>query len=178
MGGAIYWRAFRTRGVYANMAAFRRVIGEGMVQTVFPKIEKRLQAKVVHWKVEVKFLMTKVINEQGIAVKAFPSGTGAKYWKWNTLGVHARTITVKKQFTQKLHKFKRYKPALGIPPKGARVRSALRAAGITFRYSLKWPGIVPKYYEKQVADEYRPGFQRDMENIVRRAVTAAQREGR
>lgn len=177
MGGVIYFRAFRTRGVYANMSAFRRVVGEGMTATVFPKIQKRLQAKVAHWKIEVKFLMTKIINEKGITVKAFPSGTGAKYWKWATRGTKGHTIRVKKKHTQKFHKFKRYKPALGIPPKGARMNPALRAAGIAFRYQLFVPARPGKFYEKQVALEYNLEFRRDMENIVKRGVRAAQREG-
>jgi len=177
MGGVVYWRAFRTRGVYANMPAFRRVVGEGMVKTVFPKIQKRLLAKITHWKVEVKFLMTKLINEEGISVKAFPSGVGAKYWKWATRGTKGYVIKVKKKHTQKLHRFKRYKPALGIPPKGARVRSALRAAGIAFRYQLFVPPRPGKFFEKQVAKEYNPEFRRDMENIIRRGVRAAQKEG-
>jgi len=177
MGGVVYFRAFRTRGVYANMPAFRRVVGEGMVKTVFPKMQKRLLAKITHWKVEVKFLMTKLINEEGVSVKAFPSGVGAKYWKWATRGTKGHTIKVKKKHTQKLHRFKRYKPALGIPPKGARVRSALRAAGIAFRYQLFVPARPGKFFEKQVAKEYNPEFRRDMENIIRRAVRAAQKEG-
>jgi len=162
------------------MPAFRRVVGEGMASVIYPALVTQLEDKVSHWKIEVKFLMTKTLNEKGISVKAFPSGKGAKYWRFRSYGTAEHTVRVKKLNTMRHWPFKRYKPALALPGKGV-----IRGLGpapfspgtVAFRHQVVVRAMPGLFFEKQVALEYKDEFRRHMENIVRRGVTAAQREG-
>ncbi len=166
--------------MYASMDAFRRVLDDGMTNIVYPKIASRLEAKVEHWEIEVKMLMTKRVDEKGITIKAFPSGKGARLWRFKSFGTRMHTVRVKKLYTMRNWKFKSYKPALALPFKGVRRGfgpAPFQPGTLGFRYNVivpKRPGV---FFEKQVAAEYNKEFRRDTENIVRRAVRAAQREG-
>lgn len=185
MAGEILYRAFRTRGVYANMDAFRRVVGEGMQQTVFPKIVKGLEGQIEHWDVDdqfLEFLPVKLISEAGISIKVFPRGPGVKLWKFKSFGTKEHKVRVKKTHTMRHHRFKRYKPALALPNPGVKrgFGPAPFAPGtVGFRHEVVVPAMAGQFFEKRVADDYKANrqFSRDMEKIVRKAVRAAQKEG-
>lgn len=177
-----YFRAFRTRGWIANFEAGRRVIQQEMQQKVLPRLIKASKERTQGWKGSPDFRVWTQIDREGIHGYCEPIGPLAPYWWRVSDGVPGHWITVKKNTT--FRKFKGYRPALRLnkyhpstTPSGGYGSNAYRMPPTGYRRKVWWPGIRPRRFGAHIAEQVQPMFQRDMENAVRRAVTAAQREG-
>lgn len=175
-------RVWRTRGVYANTAAFRRVINKGMINEVAPLLEASMQKRVATWKEPPQFKALHFVTAKGIRLKMIPLGPGAQKWKWVSWGVKGRWRSVKK--TSTFRGYKGYRPALRLRryaprtfPGGFFSGPGLKYGPVAYRRRVWWPGITPRYFEKDIINEFRRTYYRVLENIVRRAVRRAQREG-
>lgn len=155
-------------------------------------LSKALKARTAGWKNPVDISFTDEITSDAITLDVFPSGGGAKYWLWVSRGVQGHPIPIggprqgfSRGYTPRSRKSGKYRKALSIyryTPKttawGAYGGPGLRTFSHYQRYVPWWPGIAPRNFEEAVAAEMAPQYQRVMENIVRRAVRAAQREGK
>lgn len=177
----LYFRAFRTRGVYANIPAFRREFARTFQTKVGPGLAAANAKQVAHWKVAPGFAIKHDTSAAGISVFVYPKGPAAKVWYWHVKGVKGRTIRPKRH-RQPKYRFRTKGRSPRTKGRGRRpTRAALRFRGrsgeILFRNKVFWKGIRPKPYPQNAANEYTPTFYRLMENTARRAVRAAQREG-
>ena len=177
----ILYRKIRSRRLYANVDAFRRVTKSGMVSDVVPVVNKALAKRVRDWKVSLGFGYSITINAQGTALHVFPEGSGARYWRWVSLGVAGHPIRPRPGRVGKGGR----PPALSIYRYRAKTGVGNRYGMGSWRrfqgyasYIPWWPGIAARNFEVHAANELRPEYRRLMENILRRAVRAAKREGR
>ncbi len=160
-----------------------------MKSTIGPKLKGSLLARVANWSVVVEIALEQTIEERGITVYAYPTGEGARFWNYVSRGVPGHPIYPRRQWSTRGS----YK---GYTWGRSRRRAALRLhhyrpmtrPGNVFGqpkwrqfsgfrpYVAWWPGITPRLFEENVAEELNPWYRRQMENIVRRAVRAAKRE--
>lgn len=183
----LYFRAFRTRGVYASWPAFRREINNEMQNYVFPDLVRLHNNVVAYWKVKPIFKGKVTIDQSGISVTTYAEGEAAKIWyshiqgvegRWirpsrarRRLRIHARKQRLGRKYKRETKKIGRLRRPMALKFKG------LRDGTIVYRKKVWWTGIQPKPYLVRVAGEYRETFYRRMENASRRGVRAAQREG-
>lgn len=175
----VYFRKFRSRRIYANMAAFRRVIAEGFRAEIAPPLVQLHQAQIAHWKKQLPFDAAHETTPAGVAVEIIPRGPLARLWYWHTFGVKGRVIQPRRH-----RAVGRALRPTGRPAghrTGRPKRAALRFVGptgeVVYARRVVWKGIKPRHYPERVAQAFRPQFYKLMESIVRRAVTAAKREG-
>jgi len=176
----IYFRAFRTRGVYADYPAFREQMYFGLQEVrhgLVPMFEKTCS----HWKKQPTFLSMWNITQKGISVDIVPAGDAAPLWWWHNNGVAGRTIRPKR------HRQPRQRilaePRVGRGGRVHRMRTAPRATlrfrgrggEWVYRRSVEWKGLLRQNWTGKIATEYNPEFRRIMENAARRGVRAAQR---
>lgn len=185
----IYYRKLKSRGVYANVAAFRRTIVEGTIQEVVPMTTKALKARTTGWAYTPDFQYKVDVEPTGIFTHVFPSGWGEQYWTWVSLGVKGHPIYPRRKyskgFTPRSRKSGKYPAALSIysytpftTPGGGYGGAGQRYFVGYRRFVPWWPGIRPRNFEQHVAKELRPEYLRLMRNMVRRAVRAARREAK
>lgn len=182
IGPVLIYRAFRTRGVYANYDAFRDQIALGMTRDVFPLVGRAMSARVENWKHKPNFSPEHWVSEKGIFLEAIPVGPNAKYWEWVSGGVKGHWITVKNRPTRSGKKG--YKPKLRMykyTPKttvgGGYGGPGTYQPPARFATRVWWPGIEPRDFESYIVEEVKPDFRRFMENAARRGVRRMQREG-
>lgn len=176
----VLYRKIRSRRLYANQAAFRRSVQEGMRKDVAPLVTLALAKRVSTWNTEIGFEYRMSLDSKGVGLHVFPTGEGAKFWRWVSRGVAGHPIRPKKMWspsTKGRYRAKltlyRYSPKTtpggGYGGTGFRQFSGYRA------YVPWWPGIAARLFEEHAARELRVPYRRTMENIMRRAVRAAKR---
>lgn len=163
-----------------------------MRRDVYPMLSNALQARTEGWENPVEFSYIDEITPDAITLDVIPVGGGAKYWTWVSRGVQGHPIPMSGPrqgfsagYTKRSRKSGKYRKALSLfkyVPKTT-VWGAYGGPGTrTFygyrRYVPWWPGIAPRHFEEQVAGEKAEQYHKLMENIVRRAVRVAQREGK
>jgi hypothetical protein len=161
-----------------------------MDRTVVPEVRKALAARVANWSVVVDFETYVTVEVAGISMFVYPAGEGARFWVYVSRGVPGHPIYPRRVWSARGS----YKgQAWGRSYKRAALRlhhynPMTRAGNVYGRPRWRqfsgyrsfipwWPGITPRLFEENVAADLKPWYQREMENIVRRAVTAAKREG-
>jgi len=170
----VYMRYFRTRGLYANVRAFRRVINAEYRNHIGPGLARANAEVVSKWKKKPDFEVSHKVTKEGIRVDVIPTGPVAKLWWWHVRGVEGRTIRprVHRQPPNRMLSRKRRRTA-----SRATLRFMGREGRWVYRRKVFWKGIRPKPYPQMAAKAYRPTFLRRNEKMLRRAVRAAQREG-
>lgn len=175
----LYFRKFRSRRIYANVGAFRRVIAAGFRAEIAPPLVKLHLEQIAHWKKRPPFEAAHEVTPAGVAVEIIPQGPLARLWYWHTFGVKGRIIQPRRH-----RAVGRALRPTGRPaghrtgrPKRAALRFIGSSGDVVYARRVKWKGIRARRYPQRVAQAFRPQFYKIMENIVRRAVRAAQREG-
>lgn len=185
----VYFRQFRTRGVYASYPAFRRVLSNEFQSRIGPDIIKLHDLTTVDWKRRPEFKATMKVDQSGISVRVFPEENDpvAKIWYSLNKGVPGRVIrpnpsrrrvriTARKRKLGR--KYRRNTKVIGRLRRPMALRFKGASGEDVYRSVIyNWPGIRARRYTFKIAREYNPVFIRLMENAMRRAVRAAQREG-
>ena len=175
----IYFRAFRTRGVYASYPNFREQIHSGMLE-VAGDLGVAFYETCAHWKKRPDFAVDWDIAEKGIGVDIIPSGPVAPLWWWHNNGVEGRTIRPKRHRQPRQRQLAQ--PRVGRGGRVHRMRVAPRAVlrfrgrdgEWVYRRSVEWKGLLKQNWTGKIATEYNPTFRRVMESASRRGVRAAQ----
>ena len=178
---AFHYHYFRTRGVYANIGAFQKVLAEAMSKEVVPMIASYAYETVEGWLEPPVFEQFLTVDRDGIEAGVVPTGPGAQKWNWIDRGVKGRRQRVARPARagyKPAIRFHRYYPFTtpGWKFGGAGVASG-RAVFVSGVRGYWWPGIAPRNFTGYILEKSRPEFRRLMENALRRAVRAAQREG-
>jgi hypothetical protein len=175
-----YFRAFRTRGRFIDIAAFRRTVFRWMQDTVAPEIIRECRARVANWYTPPEFEAKASMDLTGIRVHVYPVGPGSDNWRRVSRGVEGHWIKVRKKHT--FRRFKKYKPALRLNrykpktlPSGPYGFDSKRIAPTGYRQKVWWTGIRPRHFEEYIASTLQFWYRRDAENMMRRAVRVAQR---
>jgi hypothetical protein len=176
----VYFRKFITRGVYANFRAYRRVIGAAMRNTVAPGIAKECVNVIKHWKKKPDWKVTYSIDADGITVVVDPDGPVAVIWKYHVEGVPRRIIQPRRhrQPIRTTGRGRRLAGRARRPTKAALRFTSGKTGDVVFARRVDWPGIKARPYPQQAADAYRTTWKKVMEDANRRAVRAAQQEGK
>lgn len=163
-----------TRGLYASVEAFRRVINAEYKNHIGPELARDCTNVVSHWKKRPDFEVEYQTSQVSVWVDVIPTGPVAKLWWWHVRGVEGRTIRprIHRQPPNRMLSRKRRRTA-----SRATLRFMGREGRHVYRRKVFWKGIRPKPYPQMAADAYRPTFLRRNENALRRAVRAAQKEG-
>jgi len=176
----IYFRAFRTRGVYADYPAFREQINTG-IRIVGFDLAGRFDKTCSHWRKRPSFGIMHETTEKGVAVDIIPSGPVAPLWWWHNNGVEGRTIRPKRHRQPRQRQLAQPRVGRGGRVRRMRVapRAVLRFRGRggewVYRRSVEWKGLIAQNWTEKIATEYNPTFRRVMENAARRGARAAQR---
>lgn len=179
------YRSFRTRGVYINYNAFRKTLAEGYRTELFPLVVREAHAITDGWAVQVDWDQDIIMDAHGITHNMYPSpGTpGERIWNWLTNGVAGHMIVVRKRQTYR--GVGEYKPALKL----RRYRPFTAPGGFWggpgsyygptgYRQAVWWTGIAARNFEEQLGVKIAPEYVKITEKWMRRAVKAAQKEGR
>ena len=180
----IYIRRFRTRGVYADVSAFRKETVNSLRRDIDPMIVRELDAIVADWDNKVTFQVTQTVSAEGITTNVYPTGPGAEIFNMVSRGTKGHTISVVKQSTYR--GYKGYRPALWVrryaPRTSPHVAGAFGGPGQftnagVYRRTVYHKGAAPRNFERYVVLKVRDDFYKFLENALRRAVRRAQREG-
>lgn len=146
---------------------------------------------MVGWSVMVGFNTTLEISAEGVSVYVYPIGEGARFWNYVSRGVAGHPIRPRRQWSTRgsyrgvawgrsyrraalrLHSYRAM-----TRPGNVYGRPKWRQFSGYRPYVPWWPGITPRLFEENVAEELRKWFLREMENAMRRAVRAAKKEAR
>lgn len=184
----VFFRSFRTRGVYANYPAYRRVMADEFQNNVGPDLLKRHALTTAKWKKQPEFDAKMEITQQGISITVSANKNDRISMIWNALnkGVPGRTIRpnparrrvrIARRKRKLGAKYRRNTRKIGRLRRPMALKFTGRGGEAVFRKSVEWKGIMARHYTVKIADEYRPIYLQRMENANRRAVRAAQREG-
>lgn len=183
----VYFRVVRTRGVYASYPAFRRVISNEFQNRIGPDLIKLHDLTTANWKKRPKFKAVHAISQAGVNIVVYPEESGAKIWNLLNVGVAGRTIRPnpsrrRLSITARKRKmgsqYRRNTKVIGRLKRPMALKFKGRGGEDVYRYSVEWKGIKARQYTAKIAKEYSPIFYRRMENVMRRAVRAARREGK
>lgn len=173
-------RSFATRGVYADIQAFRDAIRDGFRKEIHPEVEAVANEITADWKVSPRWDHYEDITPRAIVEYLYPVGRGSDAWRWVSHGVPGRLIVVKKTWTHR--GIGNYKPTLKLQryyphtrPGGYWGGPGMYYGEPAYRQAVWWPGIAPRNFEWHIAREV--DHIAASERIVRRAVRAAQRQG-
>lgn len=183
---AVQYRTFRTRGVFSNKQAFRREIENAMTGRVVPLVTSDLQDIAQDLNLPLTFDPQVKIDEDGISLNFAPQGPRKVVGIWYAVsgGTKRHAIPTKPRPTRR--GVGNYKPALFLARYAPRTSPTLRGSyggpgqyisNPVYRHHVMHPGIKPRYFERSVAYNVRKDFYKIMENALRRAVRAAQKEG-
>lgn len=184
----VFFRSFRTRGVYANYSAYRRVMTNEFQNSIGPDLLKLHDLTTAKWKKRPEFKAKMEVNQQGISITVSASSNDSISMIWNALnkGLPGRTIRPNPS-RRRVHiarrkrklgaKYRRNTRVIGRLRRPMALKFTGRGGEAVFRKSVNWRGILARQYTEKIAKEYRPFYLRRMENANRRAVRAAQREG-
>lgn len=183
-----YFRSFRTRGVYASIPAYKRVMNDEFQNHIGPDLLKLHDLTTADWKKRPEFKVKMVVEQQGITVSVSATGNDRISMIWNALnkGIPGRVIRpnpsrrrvrIASRRRSLGRKYRRNTKIIGRLRRPTALKFIGRSGETVFRKSVNWKGIITRKYTINIADEYRPIFLRRMENANRRAVHAAQREG-
>lgn len=178
----IRYRAFRSRGVYINSAAFMREIARTYQKELYPAVISACLRFTSGWKTQVEWGQDIYVTTKGVTHYLFPV-EGADVWTWVSRGVPGRFIAVNPN-KPTFSRFGRYKPKLSLQryaaytqPGGLWGGPGMRYGPVGYRSEVWWPGIRPRLFEEQIANQLRSFHIRITEEGMRRGVAAAQREG-
>ena len=184
----VYFRVFRTRGVYASYPAFRRVISNEFQNGVGPDLIKLHDLKTANWKKRPEFKATQTTSQKGISVNVFPEPDDSVSMIWNVINKGTPGRILRPNPSRRRARIETRKRKMGRSYRRStkivgRLRRpmALKFTGAggeaVYRKEIPWPGIKARRHTEKIAKDYAPTFYKRMENAVRRGVTAAQREG-
>lgn len=180
--GTLHFSTFRTRGVYANYAAFRDEIEKAVEQEVLPVARELAEERVVGWRTPPEFVSGVTVNNTGIYGLIIPTGPGAVNWIRVSRGVEGHWIQVQKTATYR--GYGGYKPALRLNryvpssiPGEAYGGVAFRLPPTGYRRRVWWPGIQPRNFEEDIVKDLRPIYYPIIRTAVARGVRRAQKEG-
>ncbi len=183
----VYYRAFRTRGVFANVPAFRDEMLKWMDGQARNTILFAARRRTFRWKADIKFDVRSHLSSAAIFSDLVVEGSGARFWFYVSRGVswpEGRYIYAKRRYSPRGLKRGHYYPAtLRLARYHPRTKAggvyggAGRYAKAAYRQAVWWPGIEPRNFEQDILDEMGPQLRRGAENAARRAIRRAQREG-
>lgn len=162
-----FFRIFRTRGVYANIDAFKRAIADTIDSEFGPLIIGALEETTADWKRAPSWDTQLSVTSEGISWGAYPYGDADWIWRGIDQGVRADRIIRPRRARSAVNPLK--PAALELPP---------RAGKPIYQYRVHWRGIYPRFWSDRIVYDYTSEFQRICELGARRGVQAAQREGR
>ena len=184
----VFFRSFRTRGVYANYSAYRRVMTDEFQNNIGPDLLKLHDLTTAKWKKRPEFDAKMEVTQQGISITVSANRNDSISMIWNALnkGLPGRTIRpnpsrrrvrIARRKRRLGAKYRRNTRAIGRLRRPTALKFTGRGGEIVFRKSVEWKGIQSRRFTEKIAKEYRSIYLHRMENANRRAVRAAQREG-
>jgi hypothetical protein len=179
---SVYLRRFRTRGVYANKAAFQQETLASLNRDINPRVVREFNDIVSNWDTKVDFVVTQEVTSAGIVTSVTPSGPGAMTWASVSGGTPGHWIPVKDRPSRSgkgsaAMLMYRYKPKTSPTLARAWGGPGTYFGGGAYRRLAYHPGAKARNFEKAVVEAVRKEFYRFLENALRRAVRRAQREG-
>ncbi len=151
-----------------------------MDREIAPKVKETMGKRVENWEVPIGFSHYITIDRTGISLYVAPEGEGLRFWVWVSKGVRGHPIYTRRDRSRRDPRYRsaltiyRYRPK--TRPGGGFGYSGVRTFVGYAAYIPWWPGIAPRDFEYYSAQELKQWYQRTMENIVRRAVRAANRK--
>ncbi len=147
----------------------RKEIDKVLDQKVKPALVKSHNLVVANWEHKPKFQGRKTIKPDVIIVNVFPTGPNAKIWQFVDKGTKPHKIKAK---NVPLLKFR-----LGSKPKTlanpARTTSGSKATGqFISAKEVNHPGSKARNFTKQIAEDIKPEFKKEIENAFRRTSNA------
>lgn len=172
----LYTHVFRERWNYPRFEEFRRVISDEMATGVGPLIVGQFNDVVADWKVQPKFTTSYATTAAHIQMNLIVGGAGKPRWFWVDKGVEGRDIVPRRHRQPPLrHRIKGRSRRMFRSPTNAALRFPGLGGGMIFRKMVHWTGIRARHNTERIVEEFKPEFQRRMENAIRRGMRAAAR---
>jgi hypothetical protein len=151
----------------------RKELEKAIEQKVKPALVKSHEIIVANWKHKPKFQSRKFFRPDKIATNVFATGENAKIWKFVDQGTKSHTMPA---VTGKLMAFQaggKYQPKTlakpaRVSPSGGRVTGGEKVITMR-RKSFTHPGSEAREFTKQIAEDIKPSFKKEIENAFRRA---------
>jgi len=154
----------------------RKEINKVLDNQVKPALVKSHNLVVANWKHKPKFRGRKTIKPDVIIVNVFPTGKNAKIWRFVDKGTKSHPMPA---VTGKLMVFQaggKYKPkTLANPARtvsGGGTVSGGTKVFATSRKAFQHPGSKARNFTKQIAEDIKPEFKKQIENAFRRTSNA------
>jgi len=172
----VAFRQIRSRGVQPEWAEAVKEPRRVVETKSKPELLALFRFIVSDWESDVDFgARVSFDRKVGISLYVFPKGDDKEIWGYVSGGTRAHTITARRA--------PRLKFRTGYFPKTLPANAFFKGPGIaTGEYrsplSVNHPGTKAREFERQIMEDYKPEFTRDMENAFRRGFRSARRKGK
>lgn len=170
----VLFRAILARGQRADFDKIIEEVNDEIDNTIKPELIAKHDEEASKAHVDVGFGALKRVTNEGISVFVYPKGDNKDKWRWLTLGTPPHKIPKTPKPPGTSLKFRwggrgSYKPFTAPFAGPPRLASGGKAETVYFK-QVNHPGIEPRYFEKKIADEYKPRFKNLIENAFRRGI--------
>lgn len=172
----VLFRPILARSKRSDFDLIIRHVERALDDTVKPEVVAAHEEEVKDWDHKVQFGSMKRVNDKGISIFVYPKGDNKDIYFWVSAGTPAHDITPK---NAPFLEFKWGGPG-SHKPKTFPYGKPLRLGGGQSPHHVKMlkvrhPGIEPRHFEKQIADEYYPRFRSVVEAAFKRGIRAAKK---
>jgi hypothetical protein len=178
----ISFREVRTRGARADWDEIEKEILKELKKSIRPALVKRFRAVIADWTPEHRPNFRTVIKVTRQAIELFIRvvGKNAKIWQFVSRGTSGPyqipTTPPAKSVDGLLHYRVIYDAR--TQPRGKFSQGSGKKTGAWVTPAVVMhPGVTAREFEEVIAEQFTPEFRRNLENAMRRGITAAQRTG-